>query len=519
MAFAPGGRSVATGGSDKTVRVWDAETGQERRVFRGHAVGVDSVAFSPDGRLVASVGGESQQIGEVKVWDVATGREPYQTRGHTDTVTGVAFSPDGRRLATASDDRTIKLWDTASGLEVFTLRGHASGVRCVAFSRDGRRIASGSIDETAKVWDTGPSDPDQLLRRIAAPLVADLFRSLLLRDDVIEHIRREPKLDETIRPLAIEIAGRHPEDPMLLNNTSWMIARESRRPAEDYRRALRYAEAACRLAPRESSFINTLGVARYRAGKYRDALADLTRSMKLNAQQFGGSIPADLAFLAMTRHRLGRRDEAREALGQLREAVSRKPWSEDDESAAFLDEAASLIAGVEPAVVEVARFQEDAGETVEFAAFSPDSRRVLACSVDQAMRLWDRESGRLIRRFDRRRGAIDDRRVLARRPPRALRRRGHRGAALGPGLGRAWCASSGVIPSGSSTWRSRPTAGWPTRPAVARTRGETARTPPSGSGTWRRGRRSAGWRDTRGGSSAWTSRPTAGGSSPEATTV
>ena len=150
---------------------------------------------------------------------------------------------------------------------------------------------------------------------------------------------------------------------------------------------------------------NTLGVARYRAGQYQQAAADLERSRTLNAERFGGSVPADLAFLAMARHRLGRRDEARETLGQLREAMSRRPWSDDEESRAIGDEAILLIAGKKPPIVEAARY-DDTSPATEFAAFTPDGKRVLSCADGDILRLWDRETGRLNRRFDRAGGRV-----------------------------------------------------------------------------------------------------------------
>jgi ketosteroid isomerase-like protein len=107
-----------------------------------------SVSFSPDGRSLAS--GSTDNT--IKLWDVASGSELRTLRGHSYYIYSVTFSPNGRYLASGSGDHTIKLWDVASGSELRTLSGDQSWVNSVAFSPDGRYLASGSGDKTIKLW-------------------------------------------------------------------------------------------------------------------------------------------------------------------------------------------------------------------------------------------------------------------------------------------------------------------------------------------------------------------------------
>ena len=149
VAFSPDGRTLASGSWDNTIKLWEVATGREARSLAGHTGDACSVAFSPDGRTLAS--GSSDNT--IKLWDVATGREVRTLAGHTDEVCSVAFSPDGRTLASGSTDHTVKLWDMATGRDLRTLAGHVLPVFSVAFSPDGRTLASGSQDNTIKLWD------------------------------------------------------------------------------------------------------------------------------------------------------------------------------------------------------------------------------------------------------------------------------------------------------------------------------------------------------------------------------
>ncbi|UPU34662.1 caspase family protein [Geomonas paludis] len=149
VAFSPDGRTMASGSDDMSVKLWEVASGRELRTLVGHKEAVKSVAFSPDGKTLVS--GSVDKT--VKLWDVATGRELRTLSGHELFVTSVAFSPDGRTVLSGSRDNTLKLWDVPSGREVQTFAGHVNPVSCVAFSPDGKTVVSGSWDNTLKLWD------------------------------------------------------------------------------------------------------------------------------------------------------------------------------------------------------------------------------------------------------------------------------------------------------------------------------------------------------------------------------
>jgi WD40 repeat protein len=160
LDVSPDGRLLAVGAAtDYTVRLLDAATWAEVQVLEGHRHPVRTVAFSPDGRQLASGDGDIGRgdAGEVRVWSLNGGtyQEQHRLLGHTEAVVRVAFA-SATRLASAGQDQTVKVWDLVSGQEALTLHAHTDAVRCVAFSPDGLRMASAGADRLVRLWDASP---------------------------------------------------------------------------------------------------------------------------------------------------------------------------------------------------------------------------------------------------------------------------------------------------------------------------------------------------------------------------
>ncbi|MFY9554310.1 MAG: caspase family protein [Blastocatellia bacterium] len=171
IAFSPDAKTIASAGSDKTIRLWDAATGSMLRILDHHRDNVTSIAFSPDGKTIASASLDKS----VAICDVKTGRVVRSLDGHNDEVNCVVFSPDGKMVASASRDHTINLWDVTNGEVIHTIEGPASEVRTVAFSPDGKILCSGSADNKLRLWQVDDAKPIRELEGHSSAIRAVTF--------------------------------------------------------------------------------------------------------------------------------------------------------------------------------------------------------------------------------------------------------------------------------------------------------------------------------------------------------
>jgi WD40 repeat protein/uncharacterized caspase-like protein len=179
IAYSPDGKLIATGSEDATIKLWNVETGKELRTLIGHIGAVNGLAFSPDGNSIATAGSDFV----TRIWDVRTGTLTKTLEGHWNYLNCVAFAPDGKSIVTGSEDQTVKLWNAATGELKFSdgpLRHYdpetvykqeivPEAVTSVAMNRAGSLIAAARNDKTVTVLSAQDGKRSKVLTSLASP--------------------------------------------------------------------------------------------------------------------------------------------------------------------------------------------------------------------------------------------------------------------------------------------------------------------------------------------------------------
>jgi serine/threonine protein kinase len=166
MGISADGNWLASAGDDGTVRLWEAKTGAQRGALNGYGYALYAMAFSPDGKLLAA-GGKDRTV---FIWNVNDGKRLHALDGHTNDIYALAFSPDGKYLASAGMDKTLRIWNVANGQEAMNLSGHKDKVLALAYSPDGKWLASGDAGQAIRIWDAATGTSVRTLTENSAAL-------------------------------------------------------------------------------------------------------------------------------------------------------------------------------------------------------------------------------------------------------------------------------------------------------------------------------------------------------------
>ena len=387
-AFSPDGTRIVTASLDRTVRIWDAATGKPiGEPLGGHDDAVQSVAFSPDGTRIVTVSSTGRFSDSmtmrvwhasttVRIWDAATGKpigEPLG--GHDDAVQSVAFSPDGTRIVTASLDRTLRVWDAATGKPIGEPLKVHDDVLSAAFSPDGTRIVTASSDKTARIWDAATGQP------IGEPLKGhdDAVQSAAFSPDGTRIVTASS--DKTAR-IWDAATGKPIGEPLKGHDDAVQSAAFSpdgtRIVTASLDKTARVWDAAT--GPPIGEPLKGHGGLVYGAAFSPDGTRIVTASSDRTARIWD----------AATGQPIGEPLRGHEA------AVESAAFSPDGTRivTASLDRTARVWdAATGQPIGEPLRGHEGA---VESAAFSPDGTRIVTASLDKTARVWDATTGKSI---------------------------------------------------------------------------------------------------------------------------
>jgi Tfp pilus assembly protein PilF len=372
IAWSPDGRLLGAGTNDGRIFVLRPNDGTPIHTLRGHKGPVNQVRWSPDGRRIGSVGDD----GTLRIWDAATGDAVIVLEGEGGAIKALAWSPDSRRLACYDADGCVRFWGspntpaaTATHLETGILASHVAAPLAVP-GHPAAVDADGQLHLAQLLSLNGHHEEARARLQEATALRPARDRALAVRADLAMRSGRYAEAETACRGLvglaprsaahhfelgrallgqgkAAEAEARFAEVAELtgknaarLNSAAWRLVTHADVRLRHAPSAVSLARKAVELAPKEGAIWNTLGVAEYRAGAWKESVAALQRSMALR----NGGDGNDWFFLAMAHQQLGKPDEARRWLAQaVRWAEKHRPH--DEEMLRFRAEAEALLNG------------------------------------------------------------------------------------------------------------------------------------------------------------------------------